>query len=550
MLLRDISRVLGAFLIFFSFILLVPLALALYDEFIQHPQLHPQPYSSSAFIYTFFITIAVGLLLFLTSKKGEGKIFRREGVAIVVIIWFITPLFGALPLILSGTLSNPFQAYFEIVSGFTTTGATAMEAKKYDLSTGKEIQIENLFVGVEDVTYKYYGNIEPVRNAKTGEIERQGVEAVSRALLFWRSLTQWLGGGGIVVLFVAILPALGVGGKVLMQSEVTGPIKDALTPRIKETALQLWKIYLGLTLAETALLCLTNAQMPLFDALTISFSTLSTGGFSIKNQSIGAYHNSYTDWIVILFMVFGSINFSLYFFCLKGKFFKLWDPELFLFLAIILGISIFAASEILGTNQVFLDGAVGPNYSLSDAIRNGAFQLISAGTSTGFVTVDYETWPYVVQALMLIVMFVGGMSGSTAGGIKVIRHLILFQTSKNKVESLFHPEAVRAIKIGNREIDTSVMINVLCFFFLLIALSVLATFLYTLDGIDPETAIGLVGCMFNNTGIAFRQAGPTSSCAFLSDWSLCLSSFWMIVGRLEVFAVLVLLIPAFWKQET
>lgn len=549
MALRDISKILGAFLIFFSFILLIPLAIAIYDQFVLGPALHPQPFSTESFIYTFLITCAFGLLLFFTGKKESGKLFLREGVAIVVIIWFLTPLFGALPFVLSGTLKNPFQAYFESVSGFTTTGATVVQAKRYDPATGQEIPIENLFVGVEDVTYRYYGTIEPVRNPKNGQVEYEGVEAISRALLFWRSFTQWLGGGGIVVLFVAILPALGVGGKVLIQSEVTGPIKDSLTPRIKETAINLWKIYLGLTLAQTSLLYFTNDKMPFFDALTISFSTLSTGGFSVKNNNIGAYQSGYTDWIVILFMIAGSINFSLYFFCLKGKFFRLWDPELFLFLCIGAAVSLFAAFKIYGTTQVLLSGAVGPEYNISEALRAGTFQLISALTSTGFETVNFEKWPYVVQALMLIVMFVGGMSGSTAGGIKVIRQLILFKTSKNKVESLFHPEAVRSIKIGNREISQSVMTNVLCYFFLLMALAVIATFLYTLDGVDPETSIGLVGSMFNNTGIAFRQAGPTNSCAFLSNWSLVLSSFWMIVGRLEVFAVLVLLIPAFWKQE-
>jgi len=546
---RDIAKVLGAYLLFFSLILLAPMSMAIYDEFILQPQFHPQPFATVPFAITIMITVILGTCLYVYGRGGAGRLFRREALAAVVSIWLLTPFFGGLPFYLSDTLQNPVQAFFEAMSGFTTTGATVMEAKKYDLATGEEVPIESLYVGIEDVSYKYYGTIKPVRDPETGEVLYEGIEAVSHALLFWRSLMQWLGGGGIMVLFVAVLPALGVGGKMLVQSEVTGPIKDALTPRIKETAVQLWKIYFGLTLLEIFLLMITNHEMKMFDAVAVTLSTISTGGFSVHNFSIGSYSNVNTDWVVMCFMVLGSINFSLYFFCLKGKFFKLWDPELILFLFIIFGISAFAAWELIGLKQVFLNGAIGTDYTVSSAIRSGAFQLISAMTSTGFSIANYETWPYEIQVLMLIVMFLGGMSGSTAGGLKIIRHYMLFKISKNRVESVFRPEAVRSIKIGHKEIDTSVAINVLCYFFLAIVLSVLGTFLYALDGIDPETSIGLTACMMNNTGIAFRQAGATHSFAFLTNSSLLLSCFWMILGRLEFLAVLVLLIPAFWKEE-
>ncbi len=546
---RDISKVLGAYLFFFSLILCLPFGLSLYDQFYLDPIHHPQSYCSGSFLVTIMITLTAAIFLYSYGKGGHGRLFRREGILAVVLVWLLTPLFGGIPFYVSDTLQNPVFAYFEAMSGFTTTGATVMQAKKFDLSSGEETHHETSYTGIEEVSYSYKGTIEPIRDAHTGEILYEGIEAVSRALLFWRCMMQWLGGGGIMVLFVAVLPALGVGGKMLMQSEVTGPIKDALTPRIKETAIQLWKIYFSLTLLEIFLLYVTNPEMDLFNSVAVTFSTLSTGGFSVRNESIGGYGNSTTEWIVLAFMILGSVNFSLYFFCLRGKFFKLWDPELILFLTIALGISSFATWQILGTNQAFLSGAIGTDYTLGEAIRAGSFQLVSAMTSTGFSVANYEMWPYVVQVLMLIVMYIGGMSGSTAGGMKVIRHLMLFRISQNKVESLFRPEAVRSIKIGYKEIDTSVAINVLSFFFLVLALAVLGTFLYTLDGIDPETAIGLISCMINNTGIAFRQAGATNSFAFLSDSSALLSCFWMILGRLEVFAVLVLLVPTFWREE-
>lgn len=545
---KEIAKVLGNYLFFFCVLLLVPLSLAGYDEWI-HPETHLQPFSTKAFIWTFLLTFFLALLLFLLGRRGSGRMYRREGILAVVLIWLLSPLLGAMPFYFSGTLDNPAQALFEGVSGFTTTGATVMEAKQFDPITKQEVPIETLYLGIEDVNYRYFGTISPVIDPATGHILYEGVEAVSRALLFWRSLMQWIGGGGIMILLVAILPALGVGGKVMMQSEVTGPMKDSLTPRIKETAVGLWKIYIFLTFLEIALLLFTNEKMTLFDAVTVSLSTLSTGGFTTHNNSIGYFASASTDWIVIAFMLFGSVNFSIYFFCFKGKFFKLNDKELILFISIVLAISLFSALQIWGEEWVSLDGRIESIMTWPEALRAGTFQLVSAMTSTGFSIVNYEVWPYVVQALMLIVMFLGGMSGSTAGGMKIIRHLLLFRVAQTKVESLFRPETVRSIKVGGREVDVQTMVNVLVYFFLVIALSVLGTFLFALDGIDLETSISLMSSLINNTGISFRQAGVMHSFAFLSDIACFLSCFWMLLGRLEFFAVLVLLIPAFWQED-
>jgi trk system potassium uptake protein TrkH len=350
-------------------------------------------------------------------------------------------------------------------------------------------------------------------------------------------------------LFIAVLPALGAGGKVLFQTEVPGPVKEGLTPRIRETALHLWKIYVGLTVIQTVILLFTSPKMEWLDAITITFSTLSTGGFSIRNTSIAFYDSASTDFVVILFMILGSINFSLFFQIVKGKLYRLYEPEFLLYMCVLFMACSLGAWTLFGAPQSPLEGIAHGIYDFWSSIRYGAFQIISAITSTGFVTANFDPWPYPVQVLMLIVMFIGGMSGSTAGGIKIIRHYMMFKIGQHQVEGLFHPEAVRNFKIGNKEVDSSAVRNLFCYFLLCVFCSILGTYLYVLNGEDPETAIGLVACMVNNTGLAFRAAGPTGSCAFMNDFAYLLSSFLMIVGRLEFLAVFAFLVPSFWKEN-
>lgn len=547
MLWRDISKILGYFLFCFGGTLLFPLALSIYYEYLSPDVAHPQPHATGAFLESFIIcNIVAGLLIWFGRHSG-GSIYRREGLAIVVIVWFLTPVIAALPFSLSGTLTNPIQAYFEVVSGLTTTGASCMAPKLYN-NHGQEVAYEKVWNGSPDTTYVYWGNITPVRDARTHEVIHEGVEAVGKAILFWRSFLQWLGGVGIILFFASILPALGAGGKVMLQAEQTGPLKSSLTPRIRETAAHLWKIYIGWTVLQVVLLMWTNEEMPFFDAVTITFSTISTGGFSIKNASIGAYQNVWTEWIVIIFMIIGSINFSLYFYALSGKFYRLYDPELLLFFALIAVACIIGIPLIVGTSEDLLTG-ISQIFNWTDSIRLGMFEIISCMTSTGFAVANYDQWPHAFQALLLILMFVGGMSGSTAGGIKVIRHLILFKVTQHKVESLFRPETVRSLRVGDHEVDSSSANMVLCFFYIYLSLSVLSTFIYILIGIDPQTALGAVGCMVNNTGAAFRMAGPSESFAFLSNFGLIFSSILMILGRLEFLAILAILVPAFWKQK-
>ena len=523
MLYREIFRILGVFFLYFALVFIVPLTFSLYEA----------DYTAKDFMFAALVSFLLGLGLLYLGGKSTGTFYRREGIVSVVLIWFIVPLISALPFLTSGTIQDPFQAYFEMVSGFTTTGSSSFQAKAYN-EKGQEVPIVHTVQSVRPITYTFYGNVTPIRDADTGKIVKEGVEAVAHPLLFWRSFTQWLGGGGIVVLFVAVLPALGMGRKVLYQSEVTNQTQEGMIPTIKETAINLWKIYLFLTIGQIIILMGTNPDLPFFEAISITFSTISTGGFSTKNQSIAGYHDVATEWIVIIFMILGSVSFSLYYFLFKGKFYKLFQPEFLVFMA----------------SLVVFSGLCYASLGHHGNLREAIFQMVSAQSSTGFFTSNYNVWPYSIQILIIIAMFIGGMAGSTAGGIKIIRHIILFKSAQYRAESIFLPERVRIFKLGGREIEAGVVLTVLCFFFLAMAMSTLGTLVYVYDGIDPETAFSVTSCMLNNTGMGFRMAGPEFSCAFLSDFSLLFSSFLMIFGRLEYYAVLALLIPAFWRQES
>lgn len=546
---REIRRIISSYLYFYASILCLPLILAAYYQFRISDMNHPQPHTTLAFASTIVICLGLAWILGRGTGKAPAMLYRqREALASVVIIWILTPAIGALPFVFSGTLERFDQAYFEVTSGFTTTGATVFEAKRYDPHTGQEIPIQRSYQGIHADAYTFYGTVKPVEDPFTGE-RLEGLEAVSCALLFWRSLTQWIGGMGIIVLFVAFLPELGIQSKFLFQTETPGPIKEGFKPRIKETALQLWAIYVILTLLEVVLLFAVNPEISLFDAVTIAFSTLSTGGFSVHDENIGYYQQTNTEWVVLIFMILGSINFSLYYYILKGKFYRIFDPELIGYLLILAILGLFVVFEIWETPQISFKGKDLETYTFAEALRIGLFQLVSTQTSTGFFVDPYDTWPYLVQVTLLIAMYLGGMSSSTAGGMKIIRIQILFEVAKSKIESIFQPRSVKKTRLGNREIDQTAAFSVLCFFLLTITISVLSTFFYVCDKIDPETALGLTACMVNNTGMAFKAAGPLGSMAFLSPFSMYLSSFLMILGRLEYYALLAVLFPIFWIRR-
>lgn len=548
MVLRIICQILGKYLTYLTAALFIPLLTAIYFEFFAAPESHLQPHSTKAFLWTLIISLCLSQILRFTGRKATGQLYRREGILIVVLIWFATAIVSSLPFYFSRTLTHPVDAYFEAMSGLTTTGASMICPKAYNSETGEEIPIHITNPHVPNKTYTYWGTVEPIRDPETGLVLYSGVEAVSKAILLWRSFLQWLGGMGIVVIFLSVLPVLGVGGKFLYQMEMTGPIKDEISPRVRETASQLWKLYLFFTALEIGLLMWTNRSMPFFDAICLSFSNISTGGFSVKNDSIASYQSQATESIVLLFMILGSINFSLYFHAIRFKFFRIYVPDFFLFLGTAFIGCILVSVYLIGHKQTGLEGG-GIAYSVGQAFREGSFQALSMQTSTGFVTSNYDRWPFPSQMFMLFLMFIGGMSGSTAGGIKTSRFYILYKIVLHRLESIYRPDRVRKLMIGNTEVDDKNGQTVLAFFCIVAFFTVLGTASLVLDGIDPETSLGLTACFMNNVGLAFRAAGPTDSFAFLTIFSKILATIWMLLGRLEFYVVLLLLLPSFWRNR-
>lgn len=544
---REISRILGRYLIYFTLILCLPLGVAITYDFFLERNSPAQLRSTEAFIWTIATSFFLALIFLHFGKKAVGALFRRESIILVALIWFVTAGIGAIPFWQTNTLSNPLDAYFESMSGLTTTGATIMHAKAYDPDTQQEIPIITSNPRTPDLTYSFYGTINPIRDPQSQAILLSGIDAVSKSLIFWRSFLQWLGGMGIVVLFIAVLPALSMGGKFLFETEMPGPNKETMTPRIKETASLLWKIYLGLTVVQIILLVLANKEISFFNAVTLSFSTISTGGFNIQNESLAAYSNLGTLLIVMLFMILGSVNFSLYFHCIRGKIYRIYEPEFFIYLLILASSSLLLTFTIWKNPSNLVAG--NESHSFSQALLAGSFQAISAQTSTGFAIGNYDLWPYSSQLLLLILIFIGGMSGSTCGGMKVARLLIVLRSIAHKIESIFRPDTVRCLKIGKKEITDKTSISVLVFFAILISLTVLGTFLLVIDGVDPQTSFGVVACMINNAGLIFGGTAFTESCAFLPVLSKIVSICWMALGRLEFFALLVLLVPAFWSKR-
>ncbi|MCK5681518.1 TrkH family potassium uptake protein, partial [bacterium] len=363
------------------------------------------------------------------------------------------------------------------------------------------------------------------------------IQSLPRSILYWRSLTHWLGGMGIVVLTVAILPLLGVGGLQLVKAEAPGPTVDKITPRIAETAKYLWYIYLGMTVAETLLLM--GGGMDFLDALTHTFGTLATGGFSTKNTSVAYYNSAYIDWVITFFMVAAGMNFVLHFRLLTGHASSLKNnSELKAYLLIFVTATIVIAWK--------LNLEVYPAFT--DALRYSAFQVASILTTTGFATADYETWPHVTQAILFLMMFVGGCSGSTGGGVKVIRVITLFKQALNEMKYLIHPKAVFPLRLSGQVVRKNIVYAISGFFFLYMTIVLVVTFIVSLSGVDLLSSVATALATVGNIGPGFGVVGPTENYAHFSDpikWTL---SFAMLAGRLELYTVLVLFTPMFWKR--
>lgn len=474
-------RILGALLLYLGGTLLLPVPFSLFY--------HDGVWT--AFIYSALICFCVGGLLFGCCQSPKD-LSVREGFAVVTFGWTFFALFGALPYILSGAIPSPLDAFFETMSGFTTTGSTILTE----------------------------------------------IEALPQSLLFWRSLTHWLGGMGIIVLSLAILPMLGVGGMQLFKAEVPGPTADRLRPRIQDTAKLLWGVYLLLTAVETLLLMLGG--MSFFDATCHSFATLATGGFSTRNASIAAYDSSYIDAVITIFMLLAGVNFTLHFQMLRGKLSDLHRNEEF---RCYIGLIVVATAVIVGCNWYY-----NTYPQLDENFRYSIFQVTSIITTTGFGTADYETWPILPQYILIMLMFVGGCAGSTGGGMKVARILLLFKHAQVQVFRLIHPRAIRLVKLGNRPVDKEVLQSILGFFALFIGIFVFASLLMAASGMDLVSGGAAVIACLANIGPGLGTVGPVDNFAHIPSFGKSVLIVCMLMGRLELFTVLVLFFPSFWRK--
>jgi trk system potassium uptake protein TrkH len=401
-------------------------------------------------------------------------------------------VFGGLPYLLSGALSNPADAFFETASGFTTTGSTVLT----------------------------------------------DIAGQDRGILFWRSFTQWLGGMGIIVLFVALLPELGPGARFLYKLEVPGPTKETLAPRIRDTAAVLWRIYLGLTAAQTALLMLCG--LGLYDALTHTFSTLSTGGFSPRNESVAAYLDRPLAVIVIIvFMILAGGNFSLYYGLRRSRGWNLLrDLEFRIYLLILLVASLLITGQLIATGTIAHWGW---------ASLHATFQVASILTTTGFATADFERWPHFSRMLLVALMFIGGCAGSTSGSMKVMRMVIGVKSALREVRYIFSPNAMAAVFVGGKAVPDPIVRSVAGFFILFLSIWGAGSLLLTIDGHDPLTAATATIAVLGNVGPGLGKVGPVENFAFFSSWAKVLMALLMIVGRLEVYAIAALVSRRFWR---
>ncbi len=447
--------------------------------------------------WAFFKTIAViaavdAVILFVSRSARRADLSIRSGFLLVSFVWICVSLLGTLPYMLSSSIPYFADALFESVSGFTTTGASVLT----------------------------------------------DVEALPQSMLLWRGFTHWIGGGGIIVLSVAILPLLGIGGMHLMKAETTGLKVDKLAPRIAETAKYLWFLYMGLTAVLTALLLFGG--MGFIDALCHAFSAISTGGLSSRNASVAYFNSAYIDWVLTAFMLIGAMNFILLIRVFRGGFGYLKiDSE---FKAFIL---IFAAATAVVSVSTYCDARYD---TWADAIRYGAFQVASVFSTTGFATDDYEVWPVVAQTVIFLLFFVGGCSGSTAGGIKVVRHVVMFKQLGRELKYLLHPRAVFVFRI-NGEPARSGLVNAVAAFFFIYIMSVLTlTLALSAAGIDAFTSFTAVLGTIGTVGPGFGEVGPTKNYGHFSDYAKYVLSFAMLLGRLEIYTLLVLFTPWFWKR--
>ncbi|OPX88459.1 MAG: Trk system potassium uptake protein TrkG [Pelotomaculum sp. PtaB.Bin104] len=438
------------------------------------------------------LTILCGLLLSRLSAQNAPMNFK-EGFALVSLGWVLVSVFGTLPYLLSGYVASFADAFFETVSGFTTTGASVIS----------------------------------------------DVEGLPRGLLFWRSLTQWLGGMGIIVLLVAMIARMGARAKQLFKAEVPGPVSENISPRIHDNARKLWITYLVVSALCT--ISLVACGMDFFDALCNTFTTVATGGFSTKNTGIGFYESPPIEWALTFFMFISGVNFALHFFTFKKRSLLVYwkNAEFKLYAGIVTIVSLLVFLCLYSPSQ---------SSHWGDNLRAAFFQIVSIVTTTGFTTEDYNFWPHLGTALILLMMFVGGCSGSTGGGIKPGRYLIILLRAVIELKKMIHPKAVLPLRYGGRLINDDLLFNVLQFFFLYIIFIAIGMLYLTALGLDIVSSLSATATCLGNIGPGIGLVGPMQNFFFIPDSGKYVLSILMLVGRLEIYPLLVLFLPSFWRE--
>ncbi|MBR3705070.1 MAG: TrkH family potassium uptake protein [Oscillospiraceae bacterium] len=445
-----------------------------------------------AFALSMAIGLGSGVLLTLLRPKA-AKMQARDGFATVALSWIFLSVFGALPYFFSGVLPNFFDAVFETASGFTTTGASVL-------------------------TF---------------------IEGQPRGILFWRAQTQWMGGMGVLVLTLALIPKLGEGSVYLMRAESPGPIKSKLTPRLADTAKILYSIYIGLTVGEV--ICLRLAGVSWYESIIHAFSSISTGGFSTRNASIASFESLAIEWIIIVFMFLSGINFSLLFFALRRNFKAVFESEelrSYTLMALI-------ASGLIVADLLVHAGEVFSTQTVTDAV----FQVVTLMTTTGYMTRDYVLWPTMSQVVLVLVMFAGACAGSTAGGIKQIRVILLVKNLRREVQRILRPRQITTIRSDGERVDEPILSGISLFFFAYILLLLIGTLVVSWDNVGFDAAFGASLTCISNVGPAFGVLGPTANFSILSNFSKVFMSALMLLGRLEIMPLLLLLFPTLWKKR-
>lgn len=476
-----VRKVLGSILILESLLMMPSLLIALYTNQVDR----------LAFLVTILATGTIGYFLF-RCKSHSKHINAKEGLAIVSLGWILISIFGAIPLYISGSTPTYIDAIFEIVSGFTTTGATVIP----------------------------------------------NVEILPMGILFWRSFTHWIGGMGILVFTLALLPALGIGGFQIFKAESPGPIAGKIAPRIKDTAKILYVTYFSITMIQVILL--KFGGMTWFESFVYTFGTVGTGGFSTMNASVGAYNSTYIHLVIGSFMVLSGVNFSLYYSLFKGKIKDVFKDEELRFYFII----VFTSVAVIGLNLLKTSYS-----SIGLAFRDSFFQVSSIITTTGYSTANFDIWPTFSKGILLLLMFVGASAGSTAGGMKVIRILVILKLIKREILKIFHPRAVIPVKVNGKVLPNETIAGINSFTGLYIIIFALSTILISLEGVDLESAISSVAATLGNIGPGLGFVGPTNTFNGYSQISKAFFSLLMLLGRLELFTIIALFAPKNWRRE-